>query len=134
MPQRPSIVATKTCGAEVHVFDCGQRPPRPIEGTNAGPDLVLRGHATEGYGVVLESPQGGLSLERILRFQYLFVGLEDVAWHLKNENIFGSVGDDHLLMIWDLRSSSLKKPQHLVTAHEDEVKQLSWECYGIIVV
>lgn len=45
--------------------------------------------------------------------------VEDVSWHLENENLFGSVGDDHMLMIWDLRTS---KPQHSIAAHEDEVK------------
>ncbi|RWW07677.1 hypothetical protein GW17_00028929 [Ensete ventricosum] len=51
MPQRPSIVATKTCGAEVNVFDCSRLPTRPTEGEETEPDVVLRGHATEGYGL-----------------------------------------------------------------------------------
>ncbi|XP_057495444.1 WD-40 repeat-containing protein MSI2-like isoform X2 [Actinidia eriantha] len=41
----------------------------------------------------------------------------DVDWHLKDENLFGSVGDDCYLMIWDLRTN---KPQHSVQAHEKE--------------
>lgn len=44
--------------------------------------------------------------------------VEDVAWHLKNENLFGSVGDDCYLMIWDLRTNTA---QHSVQAHEKEV-------------
>lgn len=52
MPQNPSIIATKTCGAEVHVFDCSRRPSRSVDGDEAsGPDIVLRGHNKEGYGV-----------------------------------------------------------------------------------
>lgn len=52
MPQKPSIAATKTCGEEVHVFDCGRRPARPGEGDEScRPDVVLRGHSKEGYGV-----------------------------------------------------------------------------------
>lgn len=46
--------------------------------------------------------------------------VEDVSWHLKNENLFGSVGDDCRLIIWDLR---LDKPQHSVIVHEKEVNQ-----------
>lgn len=46
--------------------------------------------------------------------------VEDVSWHLKNENLFGSVGDDCKLMIWDLRT---KMPQHSVVVHEKEVKK-----------
>lgn len=49
--------------------------------------------------------------------------VEDVDWHFENENLFGSVGDDHRLMLWDTRSS--KKPEHSVIVHEDEVKQHS---------
>lgn len=47
--------------------------------------------------------------------------VEDVSWHLKNENLFGSVGDDCRLMIWDLRTN---KFQHSVVIHEKEVKDL----------
>lgn len=43
----------------------------------------------------------------------------DVSWHSKNENLFGSVGDDCQLMIWDLRTN---KAQDSVKAHEKEVK------------
>lgn len=42
----------------------------------------------------------------------------DVSWHLKNENLFGSVGDDCKLIIWDLRTN---QSQHSVRAHEKEV-------------
>lgn len=42
----------------------------------------------------------------------------DVSWHLKNENLFGSVGDDCHLIIWDLRTN---QAQHSVKVHEKEV-------------
>lgn len=29
--------------------------------------------------------------------------VEDVAWHLLHESLFGSVADDQKLMIWDTR-------------------------------
>lgn len=44
--------------------------------------------------------------------------VEDVSWHLKNENLFGSAGDDCQLMIWDLRTN---QTQQCVKAHEKEV-------------
>ena len=28
---------------------------------------------------------------------------QDVAWHCKHEHLFGSVGDDKQLIIWDTR-------------------------------
>ena len=48
--------------------------------------------------------------------------VEDVSWHLKNENLFGSVGDDCRLIIWDSRTN---RPQHSFQVHDKEVKQLS---------
>lgn len=44
--------------------------------------------------------------------------VEDVSWHLKNENIFGSSGDDCMLMIWDLRTN---QTEQRVKAHDREV-------------
>ncbi|WOK94681.1 hypothetical protein Cni_G03386 [Canna indica] len=153
MPQRPSIVATKTCDAEVHVFDCGRRPLRPTEEEKeSGPDVVLRGHTTEGYGVSWSPLKEGYLLsgsydskiclwdvgmapgDKVLDAKHVFEAhtaqVEDVAWHLKNENIFGSVGDDHHLMIWDLRASTSKSPQHSITAHQDEVNSLSFNPFN----
>jgi histone-binding protein RBBP4 len=39
--------------------------------------------------------------------------VEDVAWHLKDDNLFGSVGDNCKLIIWDLRTN---KPEQSVVA------------------
>jgi histone-binding protein RBBP4 len=41
--------------------------------------------------------------------------VEDVAWHLKDNNLFGSVGDNCKLMIWDLRTN---KPEQSVVAQQ----------------
>ena len=48
--------------------------------------------------------------------------VEDVSWHLMNDSLFGSVGDDCKLMIWDLRTN---KHEQAVVVHEKEVKQIS---------
>jgi hypothetical protein len=44
---------------------------------------------------------------KIINAKTIFTGhtavVEDVAWHLLHESLFGSVGDDHKLMIWDTR-------------------------------
>jgi histone-binding protein RBBP4 len=47
--------------------------------------------------------------------------VEDVAWHLKDDNLFGSVGDNCKLMIWDLRTN---KPEQSVVAQQKEVRML----------
>jgi len=48
--------------------------------------------------------------------------VEDVAWHLRHEYLFGSVGDDQYLLIWDLRAPSVTKPVQSVVAHQSEVR------------
>ncbi|KAI7989219.1 WD-40 repeat-containing protein MSI1 [Camellia lanceoleosa] len=57
-----------------------------------------------------------------LSFQVLNVHkgvVEDVAWHLRHEYLFGSVGDDQYLHIWDLRTPSVTKPIQSVIAHQN---------------
>lgn len=57
--------------------------------------------------------------------------MEDVAWHLRHEYLFGSVGDDQYLLIWDLRTPSISKPVQSVVAHQSEVRiKDSLVCFG----
>ena len=51
MPQNPFIIATKTVGAEVYVFDYSKHPSKPPLDGACNPDLRLRGHNSEGYGL-----------------------------------------------------------------------------------
>lgn len=51
MPQNPFIIATKTVSAEVYVFDYSKHPSKPPLDGACNPDLRLRGHSTEGYGL-----------------------------------------------------------------------------------
>ncbi|KAL6346628.1 hypothetical protein AAG906_000246 [Vitis piasezkii] len=134
MPQNPDMVAAKTSGLEVYVFNCGKPPV---------------GAKDEGYGLSWSSFKGGYVLsgsndckvclwdvsasaeDKVLGAMHVYEAhenvVEDVSWHLKNENLFGSVGDDCRLMIWDLRSD---KPQHSVIVHEKEVNFLSFNPYN----
>ena len=60
--------------------------------------------------------------------------VEDVAWHLLHESLFGSVADDQKLMIWDTRSSTHNKPSHTVDAHSAEVNCLSFNPYSEFIL
>jgi histone-binding protein RBBP4 len=58
MPQRPYTVATKTCIDEVHVYHLGDG-----NGSGkSGADVVLKGHAAEGYGLAWSPMKEGLLL------------------------------------------------------------------------
>lgn len=50
MPQKPSVIGAKTSGSEVFVFDCAKQAVKP-QGGECDPDLRLRGHDKEGYGL-----------------------------------------------------------------------------------
>lgn len=60
--------------------------------------------------------------------------VEDVAWHVLHDAVFGSVGDDHKLMIWDTRNNSSTKPAHTVEAHSAEVNCLSFNPYSEFIL
>ena len=60
--------------------------------------------------------------------------VEDVAWHLLHESLFGSVADDQKLMIWDTRSAVTNRPSHTVDAHTAEVNCLSFNPYSEFIL
>ncbi|CAL5358407.1 unnamed protein product [Camellia sinensis] len=138
----------KTISAEVYVFDYSKHPSKPPLDGACSPDLRLRGHNTEGYGLSWSKfKQGHLlsgsddaqiclwdinatpknkALDAMQIFKVHEGVVEDVAWHLRHEYLFGSVGDDQYLHIWDLRTPSVTKPIQSVIAHQSEVSVQSF--------
>ena len=43
--------------------------------------------------------------------------VEDVAWHPRHADLFGSVGDDKKLIVWDLRKPHNAAQDKVVEAH-----------------
>ncbi|KAJ0009991.1 hypothetical protein Pint_34303 [Pistacia integerrima] len=147
MPQNPNLVGAKTSSCEVYLFDCNKQAEKKQDGCE--PDLKLRGHDKEGYGLSWSPFKEGylvsgshdhkiclwdvsaLGPDKVLDALHVYEAhesvVEDVSWHLKNENLFGSAGDDCQLMIWDLRTS---QTQQCVKAHEKEVNYLSFNPYN----
>ncbi|KAK6031046.1 WD domain, G-beta repeat protein, partial [Ostertagia ostertagi] len=133
MPQNPVIIATKSPKAEVFVFDYTKHSSVPKD-NQCKPQLRLRGHTKEGYGLSWNPNKQGhilsasddmtvclwdvqaneISAGYLDAKKTIFKGhtqvlcvkvVEDVAWHVLHEAVFGSVGDDHKLMIWDIRGN-----------------------------
>ncbi|KOB56182.1 Histone-binding protein RBBP7 [Operophtera brumata] len=77
-------------------------------------------------------------LGRVIEAKSVFTGhtavVEDVAWHLLHESLFGSVADDQKLMIWDTRCNNTSKPSHTVDAHTAEVNCLSFNPYSEFIL
>ncbi|KAL3869278.1 hypothetical protein ACJMK2_041981 [Sinanodonta woodiana] len=51
MPQNPSIMATKTSYSEVLIFDCTKHTYAPDPSGLCSPELILKSHHKEGYGL-----------------------------------------------------------------------------------
>ncbi|CAN7067254.1 unnamed protein product [Brassica rapa subsp. trilocularis] len=148
MPQNPFLIATKTVSAEVFLFDYSKHPSKPALDGACNPDMKLKGHSSEGYGLSWSSLKEGHLLSgaddaqiclwdvsatpqsNVLDAQQIFKAhegvVEDVAWHMQHAHLFGSVGDDQYLHIWDLRSPSPSRPVKSVEAHSMEVNCLAF--------
>jgi WD40 repeat protein len=154
MPQNPYLIATKSSASEVYVFDWSKHPSKPAADGRFEPDLILKGHQKEGYGLAWNPHEEGQLLSgsddslictwdvtqgtktsNILNPLSTYTGhtnvVEDVAFHLHNSNLFGSVGDDCKLMIWDMREKQYTKPKHCVdNAHTKEINCLAFNPFS----
>jgi histone-binding protein RBBP4 len=144
LPQNPCVIATKTTGGDVLVFDYTKHPSMPAH-SNAPcvPDLRLVGHTAEGYGLSWSlQNQGHLlsasddktvcywdiraggkenrRLEPLTVFSGHAAVVEDVAWHPSRGRVFASVGDDMQLNIWDA-SSGTAPVSFVAAAHRQEI-------------
>ncbi|KAK7465254.1 Histone acetyltransferase type B subunit 2 [Stygiomarasmius scandens] len=142
MPQNPDLLATKAITGEVLVFDRTKHASEPEKDGVCRPDIRLVGQNREGYGLAWNPNKSGhvlgasedmtichwdinsytkanTSIEptNVFRGHTSVVG--DVDWHSTQENVFTSVGDDRMLMIWDSRTP--QQPVLKTQAHEREI-------------
>ena len=152
MPQQSNVIATTTPSGEVHIFDYFKHPSKPGQRDKAKPELVLVGHTKEGYGLcwnyqkrghvlsgsndgrvclwdVESATQANSSLEPLMSWEAHAGAAEDVAWHRLHPELFGTVGDDCKLHIWDCRNSN-RKPQITVAAHSKDVLSLDFNPFN----
>lgn len=150
MPQQPNIFATKTISGDILLFDYHKHQRTP-ENDEVKPQLILKGHEKEGYGLswnpvrkglllsgaddshiciwdVEGQSMGGDSLTPILEFKEHESVVEDVCWHKTDENIFGSVSDDKKLKIWDMRQKTVSI--YSVDAHIEEILSLDFNPFN----
>jgi WD40 repeat protein len=152
MPQNQCIIATKTPSSDVLIFDYTKHPSKPDPSGECNPELRLKGHSKEGYGLSwnpnvnghllsasddhticlwnINANSTGKSLDALSVFNGHTAVVEDVAWHLLHDSMFGSVGDDKKLMLWDTRSNTSHRPQQQIEAHAAEVNCLSFNPYS----
>jgi len=148
MPANPNIIATKTVGGDVLIFDQTLHPSEPKD-SNCLPEVRLKGHSKEGYGLSWNPHQSKSSFlasgaddmfvitwdintagetNSTINPHSIFRGhtdvVEDVQWHAFHPSILGSVGDDKMLILWDTRSPD--KITSSVEVHSGEANTLSF--------
>lgn len=112
-PSNPSIIATKTREADVLVFN--RETAKEEECT---PELRLKGHQMEGYGLEW-SPHAATanhllsagfdnivchwdisaSPDPLASYEGHTACVEDISWHATDIHLFASVGDDKRLLM-----------------------------------
>lgn len=153
MPQKPTVIATKTPAADVLVFDLSLHPKQPVD-KSVIPDVRLKGHEKEGYGLAWNPLKRGHLIsssddcticlwditksDKTLKALSIFRGhssvVEDVTWHTLHDNEFASVGDDHNLLIWDTRKSDYTAPAQKVVASEKEVNCVQFSPFSEFIL
>ena len=146
MPQIPHIIATKAISGYINIFDYHKHPNTPLD-ERERPELILKGHEKEGYGISWNPNKKGhivsgaddhlILIWDIEGKEYdggyidpiaIYNGhdsvVEDVAWNRTDENVFGSVSDDKNLKIWDMRTKG--EPVCSVIAHTEEILSLDF--------
>ncbi|KAH3731364.1 histone-binding protein RBBP7 [Pelomyxa schiedti] len=137
MPQDTCKVATKSSpDPVVKIFDTALTD-------SDTPSMMLTGHTQEGFslswsnlhrGELLSGAQdhsicswdieGGTTSPKIKIDEAHTDTVEDVSWHPKHGSIFGSVGDDKALKIWDSRT--LKQVKVVTKAHLSDIHSIAF--------
>ena len=156
MPQNHFIVASRGPHPDIYIWDISKHSSFPDEKTPvvlSSPQGVCVGHSKEGYAMAWSPHQSGLLLTgsedgtvqlwdvtaacasktRINQispqatFAMHTATVEDVAWHGKDPNMMGSVGDDRRICIWDTRTEVTKVPIHnIVDAHDGDINCIAF--------
>jgi len=147
MPQNPDLIATRAVSGEVLVWDRTKHSSDPDRTGAVKPDIRLVGQTREGFGLswnpVAKGHLLGASEDMTVCHwdvnQYtksnntiqplnIYSGhssvVGDVDWHPTDENVFASVGDDKMLMLWDTRSA--KDPSTKLEAHDREILSVAF--------
>lgn len=149
MPQNNNMIATKTPTSDVLLFDLSRFPDTPGPNDVCDPDVVLKGHTMEGYGLAWNTVNAGWLISsaddcRICMWDVnariensakwmsslcTYTGhqaiVEDVAWHKRNGFVFGSVDDAGMFMVWDTRTPQ-KTAHQVVQSHHSEINCLDF--------
>lgn len=106
MPQKTSIIATKSPSSDVFIFDMSKQPSTPKPDGVCKPDIRLKGHTMEGYGL---------------------------SWNPNNEGQLLSSSDDKKICMWNISKTSSGgslNPVSVFKGHTESVCDVSWNNFS----
>eukprot|EP01041_Mallomonas_annulata_P012346 gene12346-25976_t len=150
MPQNHFLIATKSPSSTVFVFDYSKHSSFPSDVQKSKPQVRCLGHTAEGYGLAWSPHDEGRLLSGsddhlLCLWDVKGAGaeampiqtrrghrdvVEDVDWHKSYAHLFGSVGDDCQLLLWDARENNDIPTHQIEKAHPDDVNCLSFNPYN----
>jgi histone-binding protein RBBP4 len=127
MPQNPDVLACHTAMPDILIFDRTRHPSEP-KNRQCSPQLRLKGHSKEGFGLawsplvegrlvsgasdfivnlydVNAAPKEATSLDPLAVFRGHKNTINDVAFSCHEPHVFASVGDDGKILFWDARAA-----------------------------
>lgn len=149
MPQNNFMIATKSPNSTVMVFDYSKHDSFPKD-MICRPQHRCYGHSKEGYGLAWSPHTKGYLLSgsddgTICLWDINNSGIdvqplqtktghgdnvvEDVDWHKHYAHLFGSVGDDSRLSLWDTRKDGWSH-EAIENAHDGDVNCLSFNPFN----
>jgi histone-binding protein RBBP4 len=133
-PNKNNIIATKASNGVIYIFDYLNHQSQSKSNVRCTPEMKLGGHGrVDGYSLQWNSFHQGIllsgsydsmicmwdvnsakkNLQPRSRFRCHSGYVEDVAWFPTNVNLFGSVGNDGLMVIWDIRATTKTTISHM---------------------
>ncbi|KAL3882345.1 hypothetical protein ACJMK2_028698 [Sinanodonta woodiana] len=159
-PRNPCLIGTNNSSGDVLIFDSTKQPSVPDPSRKCTPELILKGHTQEGFGLswnpiingciisasddtticlwdVNTTPTQGGTIDAMTIFTEHTSIVNDVAWHPSHQTMFGSVADDKRFKIWDTWLTCTAHICILATGSADEnivvwdIRNLSRKLYSV---
>jgi histone-binding protein RBBP4 len=139
------MIATKAPSSTVYVFDYSKHPSTPADPV-CRPQHRCLGHTAEGYGLawspvtanrllsgsddatvcMWDLSEAGAEVQALQIHKGHTSVVEDVDWSHHHAHVFGSVGDDKQLLIWDARDATGNPMKTVTDAHSSDINCISF--------
>ncbi len=137
-----NTTTTTTIDPNVYIFHIGKHPSTPIDIHTTRPEMILKGHQSSGYalawshitkGMLLSASDDGTICLYQIPVQDIKGGdketivvdkpfkrmcnahngvINDVQWHSVHPSLFGTVGDDSTINIWNYTMATNITPEN----------------------